>query len=109
MDGRDWLNISKYANAADAPMPAMGEQVKVTLDKAGFVRKVEQIAPAAQVEALQPEQQPAMVPTIDGRDIRITRLAVLNTATAILSSGSRAAEPQEVMSLAEWLENWVLR
>lgn len=44
-----------------------------------------------------------------GREVVVTRLACLNTAAAVLSSGARVAEPEAVLALAEQLERWVLR
>ena len=43
------------------------------------------------------------------RESVITRLAVLNTATAILSSGARATTPEDVVKLAKRLEDWATR
>jgi len=90
-----WLNISKYAQ--DVQMPEVGQQVKVSLDSAGFVRKVEKM----------PGQQPG--PANGSRDTTITRLAVLNTATAILSSGNQVVDADEVLALATRLEAWATR
>lgn len=100
----DWLNISKYAKAEEAPMPTVGARVSITLDGSGFVRKVEELHTA-------PEPQPTgtTTPGPDAKDVRITRLAVLNTATAILSSGNRATDAKSVVELATRLEAWVLR
>jgi len=103
--GREgWLNISRYAEPPP-PIPAEGARVRVGLDKAGFVRAIE-------VEA-EPEPSLAAVhesPAHYGlRDTRIMRQAVLNTATAILSSGGRAADPEDVLELASQLEAWVTR
>jgi len=44
-----------------------------------------------------------------GREVVVTRLACLNTAAAVLSSGTREAEPEAVLALAEQLERWALR
>jgi len=46
VEQQGWLNVSKYAKAEEVPMPAVGQHAKIALDKAGFVPKVEQIAPA---------------------------------------------------------------
>ena len=108
--GRDgWLNISRYADPAPE-IPAEGSLVRVGLDKAGFVRSIE-----VEAEAERPaitavaEQAGGYGQSFGVRDQRIMRQAVLNTATAILSSGGRAAEPDEVVALAERLESWVTR
>ena len=112
--GRDgWLNISKFANELDCPMPKVGDVVRLTLDKSGFIRE---IAPAPVVDA--PATMQASTPTEDSTPVQtepptkdrvITRLAVLNTATAILSSGGRAADGDAVMALAARLEQWATR
>ena len=44
-----------------------------------------------------------------GREVVVTRLACLNTATAILASGTRVTDPEAVLALAEQLERWALR
>jgi hypothetical protein len=103
--GREgWLNVSRYANPAP-PIPGEGATVRVGLDNSGFVRTVDLLAPAPEA-AEGVTAQPASGP---GRETSVTRMACLNTATAILSSGSRAADPEEVLILAERLERWVLR
>ena len=56
LDG--WLNISKYASPAPT-MPTVGERVNITIDKSGFVRKIEPIAKPA----TPPESGPAPAPT----------------------------------------------
>ena len=43
------------------------------------------------------------------REVVITWLAVLNTATAILSSGYRECTPEDVLGLAWRLELWATR
>lgn len=48
-------------------------------------------------------------PSQDDRGVVITRLAVLNCATAILSSGGGAATLDEVLATAARLEAWALR
>lgn len=128
-----WLNVSKFA--VGVVMPTRGQWVTVTLDGKGFVRAIlpayppESPAPVAVAPAQPPaapvvgtapelkpeapdwplpwegdaEQQP-------GTQRIISRQAVLNTATAILSSGGRAiADPAEVVGLAAQLEKWVYR
>jgi hypothetical protein len=103
--GRDgWLNISKYAPAEDVPMPTQGAVVSLQLDAKGFVRRIA-------AEDTPPRVQGRTAPMgRGGRDqSTITRLAVLNTSTAILSSGQRAADPAAVLALAEDLERWATR
>ncbi len=102
--GREgWLNVSRYANPAP-PIPGEGATVRVGIDSSGYVRTVELLAPAPAEESA--GATPAAGP---GRETSVTRMACLNTATAILSSGGRAADLEEVLALAERLERWVLR
>ena len=110
-----WLNVSRYAKPAPV-LPRVGESVRVYLDKDGYVRDVERVPyevdvpppeePSRQVEATRSNGSTALTPD---RDLRICRQAVLNTATAILSSGGLPASPDEVLALAERLEAWVGR
>ena len=111
--GGEWLNLSRYANAADVPLPQAGDRVLLHLDRQGFVRKIEMVAPAT----VAPRSEAG--PSTDGsgeapkappaRDTVVTRLACLNTATAVLSSGGRIAEADAVIELAERLETWATR
>lgn len=108
--GREgWLNISRYADPVP-PIPPEGSLVRLGLDKAGFIRTIEVEAegerPALAAVA---ETAGSYGQTFSVRDQRIMRQAVLNTATAILSSGAREADPDEVIALAERLESWVTR
>lgn len=99
--GREgWLNRSKYADPAPLT-PTEGQQVRVGLDRAGFVRTVEVLgdAPARTGE-------PAGSPDCD---TRIAREAVLNTAVALLGSGGRSVTLADVLSVAAQLEGWVTR
>ncbi len=117
-----WLNLSRYAKPADVFVPRVGEYVRVQLDGSSFVRKV---APAeapsnvqkmhnAQGETAPAEASPeprreAIMSQVDAKDLRITRLAVLNTATAILYGNNGRGNADEVLELAAKLEAWVLR
>lgn len=99
--GREgWLNLSRYASPAPV-VPPEGTTVRVGLDASGFVRSIEALAA--------PQEQAASTTPAGGREQAVTRLACLNTATAILSSGGREADPDDVMALAERLERWVQR
>src|SRR5207253_7689808 len=103
LSGRDgWLNLSRYADPAPS-IPVEGTGVRVGLDKAGFVRTIELLAGAAS-----PWEGSGQSTPVD-RDLRILRQAVLNTATAILSSGGRSVSTEDVLAVAEQLEQWVLR
>jgi hypothetical protein len=101
--GREgWLNVSKYASPAPS-VPREGTQVRVGLDKSGFVRTVEIVPSSDGAESAAPT-------SVIDRDIRIMRQAVINSAIAILSSGGRAVEdPNAVLEVAEQLEAWVTR
>lgn len=110
LEGADsWVNVSKFAE--NVTMPERGAQVVLTLDKAGFIRKIAAPAPVV----AQPVAVPQVAPIAGAqgeapdKDTVISRLAVLNTATAILSSGSRAADPAAVLALAAQLEAWAHR
>lgn len=137
LDGADqWANVSKFA--VGVVMPTRGQHVTLTLDGKGFIRGIALAttnghqAPAL-VAPVQPAQPPAasvVAPAAatkpaapdwplpwegdadqqPGTERRISRQAVLNTATAILGSGGRAiADPGEVVGLAAQLEKWVYR
>ena len=107
--GREgWLNISRYADPAPA-IPPEGSLVRLGIDKAGFIRTIEIEAEAERPAFAVSETTPGYAPAFSLRDQRIMRQAVLNTATAILSSGGREADPDDVVALAERLESWVTR
>jgi hypothetical protein len=108
--GRDgWLNISRYADPVP-PIPPEGSLVRLGLDKAGFIRTIEVEAEGERPAlAAVSETAGGYGQTFGVRDQRIMRQAVLNTATAILSSGGREADPDDVIALAERLESWVTR
>ena len=105
LEGRDgWLNISKFA--AGVAAPERGDRVRVGLDKAGFVRTVESVSPIGEYEG----KESITTGTRPDREVCITRLACLNTATAILSSGGRAiGDVATVLETAARLEQWVCR
>ncbi len=58
-----------------------------------------------------PTQSPAPKPNHErpDREICITRMACLNTATAILSAGNRPVDITSVLSHATILEQWIVR
>jgi hypothetical protein len=126
LDGDDlWLNVSRYAKPAPK-LPRVGETVRIYLDKDGYIRDVEALrdeerasyqvedgvdvpppeGPSRQVERSTSDHSPSDPPD---REVRITRMACLNTATAILSPGGRPADPEAVLALATRLEAWVGR
>lgn len=102
-----WLNLSRYADPADVPLPVAGQRVMLSLDGQGFVRRITPAGASAAGSA--PSDQPAPARGRAGRDAIITRLAVLNTATSILSAGSQPVDPAAVLALAARLEHWAMQ
>ncbi len=107
----DWLNVSKYAKSADVPMPVAGTRVRLTLDASNYVRKIESLGAPHEQEPEAPTCAPVDTHSapIDTKDARITRLACLNTATAILYGNTGRGNVDEVLEVAAKLESWVLR
>lgn len=103
LEGHDgWLNVSKYANPAPE-IPSAGQVVTVAIDRSGFVREIGR-----------PDPQPAaqLEPAPSGpanRERVVTRLACMNTATAILSAGNKPVKSEDVLTLAARLEAWANR
>ena len=98
------MNISKFA--AGVAAPERGARVVAGLDKAGFVRTVETVSPIGEYVG----NESATSGTRPDREVCITRMACLNTATAILSSGgSPVGDVAAVLSTAAQLEAWVCR
>lgn len=93
----DWLNYSKWSDPITPPQ--RGELVAITLDKSGFIRRVEAVE-------RQPEQAPAAAPST--KDQTITRLAVLRSAVQ-LAQGRTDLSSADVLKVAERFEAWVLR
>jgi hypothetical protein len=121
LEGDDlWLNVSRYAKPAPR-LPKPGEYVRATLDGQGYVRTVDVLHDEERVpyqvddgvDVPPPERQVGRSTIVDSappdRDVQIRRMNALSTATAILSSGGRACEPGDVLSLAAKLEAWVGR
>jgi hypothetical protein len=127
LDGEDcWLNVSRYAKPAPK-LPQVGETVRVYLDKDGYIRDVEALrdeervryAAGDGVDVPPPEEPsrqvppaqrpPTIVGTSPDKDTQIRRMNAVATATAMLSSGGHAADPDEVLRLAERIERWVSR
>lgn len=124
-----WFNYSKFAAKDALTPPPVGARAVVVFDKAGYIRA---ISPAGEGSGLQPDPAPtAPAPTVESpattpesgptrtephvphgvpcADRRIARMAALNTATAVLSSGGRAVDANEAIALAAKLEAWVYR
>lgn len=108
LTGREgWLNLSRYADPA--PMiPAEGAKVRVSLDRAGFVRAVEALAaaPATQQPATQPETAENGFP---GKERQIIRMNVLGHATALVARSGQPTAVADMLRVASELEAWVLR
>ena len=115
----EWLTFSKFSKITH---PSEGDRVIVAYDDRRFIHRIQQTTPEPAADATfrarlavqpvaQPEQpEPALVgPFPPSKDRTITRLAVLNTATAILASGGHAADPDTVIALAARLEAWATR
>jgi hypothetical protein len=102
----DWRNFSKWSTVDT--LPERGDAVALTLDRAGFVR---------QVQVVETEPGPAETPNVCethsavDRETRITRLACVNSAVAILTTRNArgGVEVDEVLALAARLEAWTLR
>ena len=111
--GRDrWFNLSRYGERPPLPLP--GQWVKAAVDERGFLQSVEvvpaELSTGVGAQAVTaPESNPGATASHPDKDMRITRLAVLNTATALLSSGGRRADGDAVIALAARFEGWVTR
>jgi hypothetical protein len=127
-----WLNFSRFAKPEDFIMPTPGSTVTVYLDKAGFIRHIAPVervvspppfapakmasapatvAAAAAATSTTPAERVILAGHVDqdARGVVVTRVACLNAATAILSSGGGAATIDEVLAIAGQLEAWILR
>ena len=104
LEGRDgWLNISKFA--ASVAAPERGARVRVGLDKSGFVRSVEPMTTAV---VNTPGAAVSTAMEAPDKETRIGRMAVLNSAIALLSSGGRSiSDVEAVLGTAAQLEQWV--
>jgi hypothetical protein len=100
-----WVNLSKFAKPEDVAMPPTGARVLVSIDGSGFARKVAIVeSPAARAPAA------ALAGSSTARETVITRLAVLNTATAMAGGGSGfAVDVEAVLTVAARLEAWATR
>ena len=97
-----WFNVSRFA--VGVVLPERGEQVTVTLDKAGFLRAV---APADGVP-LTPAPNAAPERASSQRDRTITRLAVLKAA-AEFGAARPSLKSGEILAIAASWERWVNR
>ncbi|HLZ70003.1 MAG TPA: hypothetical protein VKV26_08870 [Dehalococcoidia bacterium] len=101
-DREGWLNVSKFASLA---LPAVGQRVRVGLDKAGYVRE---IAPEAAAEAASdaPSGSPAYAAAPNALAARI---AALQAATAIVGRQPGQTTVEGVLQVAAHLEAWLNR
>jgi hypothetical protein len=101
-----WLNTSKYA--VGVTLPERGQEVTVTLDTAGFIRRVEP-ANGTGAPAAAPAQNGAPGATSgQQRDRTITRLAVLKAAAEYCASKEQSSSGDVLKIAASW-EKWVTR
>jgi hypothetical protein len=118
MDGTRY-SISKFARPDDVALPVAGATVRLHLDRANYVRRIEALSatpapatpsavdiPAAPPPPIQPR---ALRDALDPHGKVIVREAALNAATAILSSGGRPVDPRDLLALGERLEAWLTR
>jgi len=97
--GRDgWLNLSKFASVA---LPAVGQRVRIGLDKSGYVRE---IAPDTAPATPQSTPAPGSAP-----DALTARIAALAAATAIVARQPGQTTLDAVLAAAERLEGWIRR
>jgi len=89
-----WYNYSKFTEFPEKPK--LGDRVKLILDGNGKWIKEIQILKES---TLTPNQE---------KDLRISKLAVLNTAVEILKTRSEPITTDEVIAVAEELLEWVL-
>jgi hypothetical protein len=107
-----WRNVSKFAGGIW--LPDVSERVRLVLDSAGFIRKIEPLdapapSPSVDTSPAAPVSTAVSEPHAPAdRDTRISRMACLNTATAILSSGGAPTDLAAALAVAEELERWVL-
>lgn len=100
-----WYNVSKFAKASEAPLPAPGQRVRCVLDKSGYVRK---IVPAEAPASVAPADN---APTPASRDVQIIRMNALSHAVAIVTynAGAEKVRLADVLACAEQLETWIGR
>jgi hypothetical protein len=110
----EWRNYSRYADLMDIETPAVGAHIGIDVDGSGYVRSVQVVGERANerdsfsVRETANEAPQTCSPRPE-KDIVVTRLAVLNTATAIASSGGQETDLVTVLALAEELEQWATR
>lgn len=106
LDGREgWVSISKFADPRP-DLPVEGARIRAELDRSGYARTIEILEMPEPGTSNRDGATPLLLPD---RDTRIMRQAVLNTAVALLSSGGRETNLDDVIATAEALEQWVVR
>jgi hypothetical protein len=108
LEGRpSWLNISKFAG--DVALPSIGQVVRLTLDKSGFIRGIDAVdaqpAEPRQIRSVGAQDAPSEAPD---REAVITRLAVLKAA-AQFCQYRQDVDDADVLAIAERWEGWILR
>ena len=104
LEGFDsWFNVSKYAQ--DVTLPERGQEVTVTLDSSGFIRRVDAADGSLPSAAPQSAPQSAQSAT---RERTITRLAVLKAA-AEFGAARGNLKSGDVLAIAATWERWVNR
>jgi hypothetical protein len=98
-----WRNVSKYA--VNVVLPERGQDVTVTLDKAGFLRAVEPLTGAHAAPRIAGASD-APAPSV--KDRTITRLAVLKAA-AEFGAARGTLKSGDVLAIAASWEKWVYR
>jgi hypothetical protein len=103
----EWRNLSKWAEVS--AIPPRGSVVVLGLDKSGYVREI--TTATAEKPVIVQDSPLGDAPAPVDKDRRITRMACLNTATAILTTHNvrGGVEVAEVLRVAAGLEGWVLR
>lgn len=92
--GENWYNYSQYD---EVKHPAPGDEVELKISKGKWIKNVMFVS--------EPHKNPSTA-AID-KQVIITRLALLNTATAILSTHEESTDPETVMNVARTLEQYV--
>jgi hypothetical protein len=97
LEGRDgWLNFSKFAQ--DLVPPSRGALVALSIDKSGFIRRVEAVEGAS-------DRQQAHTA---GRETAIIRQTCLKAAAEFAASRPQLKSGDVLKIAASW-ERWVLR
>lgn len=100
----EWRNLSRYAEPAPS-IPDVGQPVRLTLDKSGYVRAIE---PVGSTQADAPTRaEPGSAPA--DKDRRIVRMNALGHAVALVTAGGVSATTEAVLGVAAQLEAWVCR